>query len=53
VIQSIRVGADKVKEVNAKKFCREFDNISFKPGECVEEFTMRILSRESAQVPWR
>jgi hypothetical protein len=41
-IQSIRVGADKVKEANAEKLRREFDDILFKPSECVEEFAMRI-----------
>jgi hypothetical protein len=41
-IQSIRVGADKVKEANAEMLRREFDDILFKPSECVEEFAMRI-----------
>jgi hypothetical protein len=41
-IRSIRVGADKVKEANAEKVRREFDDIAFKPGECVEEFALRI-----------
>jgi uncharacterized membrane protein YgcG len=43
-IRSIRVGADKVKEANAEKLRREFNDISFKSGECVEEFAMRISS---------
>jgi hypothetical protein len=43
-IHSIRVGANKVKEVNAEKLRREFDDIVFKSGECVEEFAMRISS---------
>jgi uncharacterized membrane protein YgcG len=43
-IRSIRVGADKVKEANAEKLRREFDDIGFKSGECVEEFAMRISS---------
>jgi hypothetical protein len=43
-IRSIRVGANKVKEANAKKLRREFDDIVFKSGECVEEFAMRISS---------
>jgi hypothetical protein len=41
-IQSIRVGADKVKEVNAEKLRQEFDDVLFKPGKCVEEFVMCI-----------
>jgi hypothetical protein len=43
VIRSIRVGADKVKEDNAEKIHLEFDDIAFKPSECVEEFAPRIL----------
>jgi hypothetical protein len=42
-IRSIWVSADKVKEVNAEKVHREFDNITFKPTECVEEFALRIF----------
>jgi hypothetical protein len=41
-IRSMWVGADKVKEANAEKLHREFDDITFKSGECVEEFAMRI-----------
>jgi hypothetical protein len=38
----MRVGADKVKEANAKRLRREFDDISFNSGECIEEFALRI-----------
>jgi hypothetical protein len=41
-IQSIWVGIDKVKEANVEKLRCEFDDISFKSGECVEEFAQRI-----------
>jgi hypothetical protein len=41
-IRSIWVGIDKVKEANAEKLRCEFDDISFKSGECVEEFAQRI-----------
>jgi hypothetical protein len=43
-IQSIPVGTDKVKEAKVEKLCREFNDISFKSGEFVEEFTMCISS---------
>jgi hypothetical protein len=43
-ISSMRVGADKMKEVNAEKLWQEFEDITFKSGECVEEFAMRISS---------
>jgi hypothetical protein len=43
-IQSIPVGTDKVKEEKVEKLCREFNDISFKSGEFVEEFTMCISS---------
>jgi hypothetical protein len=42
MIHSIWVSADKVNEVNIEKLRWEFDNITFKSDECVEEFTMRI-----------
>jgi hypothetical protein len=35
-IRSVRVGAGKVKEANAGRLYREFDDISFNPGECVK-----------------
>jgi hypothetical protein len=33
-----------VREVNTEKFQWEFDNITFKSSECVQEFAMRISS---------
>jgi hypothetical protein len=44
VIHSIWASADKVKEANAEKLCREFDDISFKSDKCVEEFGKHISS---------
>lgn len=41
-IRTIRVGVDRVKEANAEKLRQDFNEISFKPGESVEDFTMRI-----------
>jgi hypothetical protein len=43
-IHSIWVGSDKVKGVNTKKLHQDFDDISFKSGECVDEFSMHISS---------
>jgi cell fate (sporulation/competence/biofilm development) regulator YlbF (YheA/YmcA/DUF963 family) len=33
-----------VKEVNAQKLLKEFENIEFKEGESVEDFGMRIIN---------
>jgi hypothetical protein len=42
VIKMIRVGVERVKEVNAEKLRWEFSEMVFKPGELVEEFTLRL-----------
>jgi hypothetical protein len=41
-VKTMRLGADRVKEVNAQKLLQEFENISFKDGETVDDFGMRI-----------
>ena len=41
-IKSMRLGADRVKEVNAQKLLAEFEAISFKSGETIEDFAVRI-----------
>ena len=38
----MRLGADRVKEVNAQKLLAEFEAISFKSGETIEDFAVRI-----------
>lgn len=43
-VKVMRIGADRVKEVNAQKLLRDFETISFKEGETVEEFGMRITN---------
>jgi hypothetical protein len=43
-VKLMRLGADRVKEVNAKKLLQEFENIKFKDGESVEDFGMRITN---------
>jgi len=41
-VKSMRVGADRVKEANAQRLLKEFENIKFKDSETVDEFTLRI-----------
>jgi hypothetical protein len=41
-IKTMRLGADRVKEVNAQKLLTEFEQIAFKPGENIDEFAIRI-----------
>jgi hypothetical protein len=43
-IKSMRVGADRVKEISVQKLLREFENIEFKEGEAMEDFGMRITN---------
>jgi hypothetical protein len=41
-IKTMRLGADRVKEVNAQKLLAEFESIMFKTGETIDDFTIRI-----------
>jgi hypothetical protein len=41
-IKSMRMGAERVKEVNAQKLLAEFESISFKPNESIDDFAVRI-----------
>jgi hypothetical protein len=43
-IRRIRVGADRVKEANEERLRQEFAEIKFKPGEGVEDFSLRITA---------
>ena len=43
-VKTMRIGADRVKEVNAQKLLKEFENIQFKEGESVDDFGMRITN---------
>jgi hypothetical protein len=38
----MRLGAERVKEVNAQKLLAEFESITFKLGESVDDFAVRI-----------
>lgn len=41
-VKSMHVGADRVKEAHAQRLLQEFENISFKDGELVDDFALRI-----------
>jgi len=41
-IKSMRLGAERVKEVNAQKLLAEFEAIAFKMGETIDDFAVRI-----------
>jgi transposase InsO family protein len=41
-VKSMRVGADRVKEANAQRLLKEFENIAFRDSETVDEFALRI-----------
>jgi hypothetical protein len=43
-VQTMRVGADWVKEISVQKLLKEFETIEFKEGESVEDFGMRITN---------
>jgi hypothetical protein len=38
--EAIRVGGDRIKEANADKLRRDFGDLQFKQGECVEDFAL-------------
>lgn len=46
-LKTMHLGADRVKEVNAQKLLSDFEAISFKTGETIEEFAMRITKLAS------
>jgi hypothetical protein len=41
-VKNMRVGAERVKEANAQRLLKEFENIAFHDGESVDDFAMRI-----------
>jgi cell fate (sporulation/competence/biofilm development) regulator YlbF (YheA/YmcA/DUF963 family) len=43
-VQTMWLGADRVKDVNAQKLMEEFQNIKFKEGETIDDFGMRITN---------
>lgn len=43
-VKTMRLGADCVKDVNAQKLSKEFENLQFKEGEMIDDFGMRITN---------
>jgi hypothetical protein len=43
-IRKIWLSANRVKEANAKRLQREFSDLVFKPGESVEDFSLRLTT---------
>ncbi|XP_066384553.1 uncharacterized protein [Miscanthus floridulus] len=41
-VKSMRLGADRVKEAHAQRLLQEFENITFKDGEMVDDFALHI-----------
>ncbi|KAG8095916.1 hypothetical protein GUJ93_ZPchr0013g34734 [Zizania palustris] len=41
-IRKVRLGADRVKEANVERLRRDFNDIVFKAGETVEDFSLRL-----------
>jgi hypothetical protein len=41
-IRAIRMGGDRIKEATADKLRRDFGELQFKSGECVEDFSLRV-----------
>jgi hypothetical protein len=44
VVRNMRIRSDRVKTANAQRLMMEFENITFKEGEMVDEFGMHIES---------
>ncbi|KAG8095136.1 hypothetical protein GUJ93_ZPchr0012g20236 [Zizania palustris] len=43
-IKVMRVGVNRVREARRQKLRKEFENLAFKSGEAIEDFTLRIAS---------
>ncbi|KAK3121536.1 hypothetical protein QOZ80_8BG0655630 [Eleusine coracana subsp. coracana] len=43
-IHTVRVGVERVKEANAEKLHRDFGDLQFKSGGCVEDFALRATT---------
>jgi hypothetical protein len=44
MIKTMRVGVDRVREARRQRLRRDFDNLQFKSGENVEDFSIRVSS---------
>jgi hypothetical protein len=43
-IKTMRIVIDYVRKVSAQKLCREYEQLTFRDGESVEDFAMRLSS---------
>ena len=43
-VKMMRLGSERVKDVNAQKLSQEFENLQFKEGETIDDFSMRITN---------
>jgi hypothetical protein len=43
-IRTVRMGADRIKEATADKLRRDFNDLQFKAGECVEDFSLHATT---------
>ena len=43
-VKAMRLGSERVKDVNAQKLSKEFENLQFKEGETIDDFGMRITN---------
>jgi hypothetical protein len=43
-IHAMRMGGERIKEANADKLRREFSDLQFKPGKCVEGFSLCVTA---------
>jgi hypothetical protein len=41
-IQAVQMGGDRIKEATTDKLHRDFGDLQFKSGECVEDFSLRV-----------
>ena len=39
-LTAMRIGSDRAKKAKAQQLRRDFDDLKFKPGEVVEDFTL-------------
>ena len=42
-VKTVRVGVQRVRDANAKQLLKEFNDIAFKAGESVDDFSLRIV----------
>ena len=50
-VKTMRLGSDRVKDVNAQRLSKEFENLQFKEGEMIDDFGI-ILPPFSLSLVW-